>query len=171
MSTFHFKFMSFFFKFRDKAHPPEEILKEVEIKEGFKVLDYGCGPGSYTIIAAGLAGKSGKIYAVDIEPEALKQVLKKEEKKGYTNIETILTDCNTDLPDKSIDVILFYDTLHDLKEPENVLKELNRILKPEGVMSFSDHHMKEDAITSKVTETGLFKLSRKGTKTYTFTKG
>ena len=46
ISNFHFKFMSFGYKFRDGFSPRKDILKEVGIKPGFHVLDYGCGPGA-----------------------------------------------------------------------------------------------------------------------------
>jgi len=51
-----------------------------------------------------------------------------------------------------------------------VLEELRRVLKPDGILSFSDHHMKENEIVSKVTSRGLFRLSRKGKRTYSFSK-
>jgi len=68
--NFDFKLMSFGYKFRDFFLPRMNTLKEVGIKPGFRVLDYGCGPGSYIIPLAELAGKSGKIYALDIHPIA-----------------------------------------------------------------------------------------------------
>ena len=46
--NFAFKTMSFMYKFRDFLAPPEEILKEIEIEQGYNILDYGCGPGSFT---------------------------------------------------------------------------------------------------------------------------
>jgi len=49
MSNLHFKFMSFGYKFRDFFLPRMNILKEEEIKPGFHVLDYGCGPGGYHV--------------------------------------------------------------------------------------------------------------------------
>jgi ubiquinone/menaquinone biosynthesis C-methylase UbiE len=45
-------------------------VKEVGIREGFSVLDFGCGPASYVKAVAELVGKSGKIYALDINPLA-----------------------------------------------------------------------------------------------------
>jgi ubiquinone/menaquinone biosynthesis C-methylase UbiE len=87
-----------------------------------------------------------------------------------TNVRTIQSDCNTGLPDSSIDVVLLYDTLHDLSQPNDLLQELHRILKPTGVLSFSDHHMKEADVLLKVTAGNLFKLSRRGQKTYSFEK-
>ena len=170
MSNFHFKLMSFSFRFRDFFVPRKNILKEIEVKPGLRILDYGCGPGSYSIVAAELVGKSGKVYALDIHPLAVQRVQNLTAKKGLTNIETICSNCSTQLPDESIDVVLLYDTLHELSDPNGVLKELHRVLKPDGILSFSDHHMKEDEILSKVTNGGLFRLSRKGKRTYSFIK-
>jgi len=70
----------------------------------------------------------------------------------------------------AIDVALLYDTFHSLKDPSGVLEELHRVLKPNGILSFSDHHMKEDEILSKVTDRGLFRVSKKGKRTYSFLK-
>lgn len=171
VSNFDFKLMSLQFKLRDFLLPREKILQEVGIKPGFYILDYGCGPGSYTIPAAQLVGKSGKVYALDIHPLAVQRVQSIVAKRSLTNIETILSDCATGLPDKSIDVVLLYDTFHDLIEPDKVLAELHRVLKPEGILSFNDHHMKEeDEIISKITGKGLFTLLRKGEKVYNFSK-
>jgi ubiquinone/menaquinone biosynthesis C-methylase UbiE len=162
--------MSFGYKFRDFFLPRKEILEEVGIKSGFHVLDYGCGPGSYTIATAELVGKAGKIYALDINPLAIQMVHNIASKKHLTNVETICSGCNTGLPDSSVDVILLYDTYHTLSDPDGVLEELRRVLKPGGVLSFSDHHMKENEIVTKVTNRGLFRLSRKGQRTYVFFK-
>jgi ubiquinone/menaquinone biosynthesis C-methylase UbiE len=171
VSNFHFKFMSFGYKFRDFFLPPKDILKEVGIKPGFPVLDYGCGPGSYTIAAAELVGKLGKIYALDIHPLAVQRVQSIASKKQLTNVETICSNCKTGLPDSSVDVVLLYDTLHILSDPNGVLEELHRVLKPNGILSFSSGgHIKENEIISKVTNRQLFRLSRKGKRTYSFLK-
>lgn len=74
MSNLHFRFMSFAFKFRDFFKPRKNVLRGVDIRPGFHVLDYGCGPGSYTVIAAKLVGNSGKVYALDIHPLAIQKV-------------------------------------------------------------------------------------------------
>ena len=170
MSNFHFRFMSFGYKFRDFFLPRKNTLKEVGIKAGFHVFDYGCGPGGYIIAAVELAGRLGKVYALDIHPLAIQRVQNIVSKKKLTNVETICSDCKTGLPDNSVDVVLLYDTFHDLSDPYGVLEELHRVLKPNGILSFSDHHMKENEIVSKVTDGGLFRLSRKGKRTYSFLK-
>ena len=170
MPSFHFKLMSFSYKFRDFFLPRKDVLREVGINPGFTVLDYGCGPGSYILAAAGLAGKSGKVYALDIHPLAIQRVQNIALKKKLTNVETICSDGKTGLPDSSIDIVLLYDTLHLLSRPDEVLEELRRILKPDGILSVSDHHLEENEIVSRIAGKGLFRLSRKGKMTYSFAR-
>ena len=170
MSDLWFRLMALEFRIRDRLSPRMEIVKEVGIKEGFKVLDYGCGPGGYVAPVSELIGQDGRLYALDVMPVALEMVKKIISKKKLQNVETILSDCKTGLPDKSIDVVMLYDVFHDLEDQDSVLRELYRILKTEGILSFGDHHLNEAEITSKITSQGLFRLLRKGKHTYSFTK-
>ena len=170
-SNLGFRFMAFGYKFRDLFRPRMVILKEVEIKPRDHVLDYGCGPGSYISRLAELVGKDGNIYGLDIHPLAIQSVQRIASTKQLTNVETICSDCKTGLPDNRLDAVLLYDVFHKLSEQDAVLEEMHRVLKPNGVLSFSDHHMGEDEIVSKVTKSGLFRLSRKGKRTYSFFNG
>ena len=170
MSHFHFKLTSFVYSFRDLFLPRKNVLKEVGIRAGSHVLDFGCGPGAYIMETAQRVGQSGEIYALDIHPLAVKKVRKIASKMHLHNVETILSDCKTALPDNSVDVVLLYDIFHDLSEPDAVLSELYRVLKWDGILSFSDHHMKEDEIISRITSEGFFSLSERGKKTYSFSK-
>ena len=170
MSNSHFKMMTLTFKIRDLFVPRKKVLEEVGIKPGFNILDYGCGPGCYTAPAAQLVGPSGRIYALDIHPLAIEKVKNLVAKKNLKNVETIQSECKTELPDESIDVVLLYDTFHEVDDPDGVLHELHRVLKQDGLLSFSDHHLKEDEINSEITKGGLFRFSKKGKRTFTFSK-
>ena len=149
MSNFSFKAMTFILDIRDLFRPTHRVLSEVDmIKPGAHVLDYGCGPGNYTIAAAKLVGPSGKVYAVDIHPLAISEVQNKADIKGLRNVQTILTDCNTKLPDSSVDAVLLFYVLHDFKNPDVIIKELNRVLKPMGVLLVIDHKLENEKVVS-----------------------
>jgi ubiquinone/menaquinone biosynthesis C-methylase UbiE len=169
-SNFGFRAMSFIFKLRDFLIPRKNVLKEVGIKSGFSVLDYGCGPGSYITATTELVGESGKVYALDIHPLAVEKVRDIAAKRQLPNVEAILSNCKTGLAENSVDVVLLYDTFHDLSDQNGVLQELHRILKGDGILSFTDHHMKEDEILTQITIGGLFRLFEKGERTYSFVK-
>ena len=168
LDNFSFKMMSAWFSLRDRLHSPKNILQEADIKPGFKILDYGCGPGGFSIAAAELVGGNGKVYAADILPIALMNVQKRASRHALANIETIHTDRATGLEDGSVDLVLLYDILHGLADPDSVLAELHRVLKPDSTLSFSDHHMAENEILTRITGQGLFRFLKKGDKTYTF---
>ena len=170
MSSINFKFMALMFKVRDFLQPRLEVLKEAGIESGFSVLDFGCGPGGYIVPLVELVGPSGKIYALDIHPLAIREVKKIAARQGINNIEVIESDCNTGLPDNTVDTALLYDVFHDLARPDDILQELHRILKPGGVLSFSDHHMKEEEVIARLNDSGLFQFVKRGKKTFTFAK-
>jgi len=170
MNHFMFQGMSFTFMLRDFFYPRKTILMETGIKLGDCVLDYGCGPGGYVAPTAKMLGAAGRVYALDINPLAIKKVQKIVVKEQLSNVETICSDCKTRLHDESIDVILLYDIFHILSDPDVVMAELHRVLKPNGTLSFSDHHMSENDILAKMTRGGLFLLSKKEKKTYSFIK-
>ena len=113
----------------------------------------------------------GRIWtAIDIHPGAIKSVKQRAAVAGVTNIVPIEADSPAGLETESMDVVILYDIYHDFPEPDAIIRELHRVMKPEAVLSFSDHHMKENAILSGVTRDGLFELSKKGNRTYTFRK-
>ena len=171
MSNFEFKMMANVgMPIRNLFMPPAKMLTEVEIKPGYQILDFGCGPGAFAIIIAEKIGQSGIVYALDIHPLAIQAVEQKARKRNLSNIKTILSNCSTSLPENSLDLVIFFDVFHVLDNQEEVLIALHRVLKSDGIMCFSDHHMKENQILLRLTERGLFKLRAKGKRTLTFDK-
>jgi len=161
-SNLDFKMMSFFFSLRDKFRKPINKVKKIGIQTGNTIIDYGCGPGSYTIPAAELTGPGGKVYAVDIHPLAIKKVKKKIKKYNVSNIETIKTDCKMDIKDNSIDIIMCFDVFHAFGAKEgSILKEFCRVLDKNGFLLINDHHYQEDELLSKVLNHEIFDLMRK----------
>ena len=152
---------------RNKLYSPESILEEIEIKKGMKVLDFGCGPGTFSLTASKIVG-DGIVYAVDKEKFGLQILAKKIKKEGIKNISIINSDCKINLSDNSIDVILLYYVFNDLKNPFDVLRELHRVLKPNGVLSFFEFN--QNKISKKLQQFGWFGLQKQGIKTHTFVK-
>jgi len=170
-SDFHFRLMSLTLRIRDIFKPPLKVLEEAGIKKGDSVLDFGCGPGSFSLAAAGLVGEKGKVIALDVHPLAIKSVNRRASQNGLANIVPVFAEGeDTGLADKSLNIIFVYDVFHELDKPEKILQEFNRILRDDGILSFSDHHLREADILSQVTRGGYFKLEKKGKLTYTFRK-
>jgi len=169
-SDFDFRLMSLEFRLRDFFMPPERVLREAGIRNGMTVLDFGCGPGGFSMAAAKLVGPAGRIYASDIHPLAVKSVQRAADKNGLSNIRTIHGNRMADVPGGIIDMVLLYDVLHDLHEPGLILVELHRVLKPRGVLSVRDHHMEKASLLSMIIDSGLFLLAGSNRRTFQFEK-
>lgn len=170
MSNFGFRIMSAFIDRRNKKNPPSKLLQEARVKEGFRILDFGCGPGGHSIAAAELVGPSGKVYALDIHRLAIRKVAEETKKRELSNIETIQSDCATGLDSENLDMVFLYDIIHGLADLSGVLKELHRVLKPDAVLSVNDHHMKDEVLISKIEDGKLFKLKGRGVNFFNFRK-
>ena len=121
----------------------KEVLKEIGVKENQTVLDFGCGSGAYAIPAAELVGKDGKVYALDKNEEALKEL----NQKRRENIEVLLSaDLKTSLKDESVDVILLYDVVHMIEDRARLFAEIHRILKSDGLVSIYPMHVETDEL-------------------------
>jgi len=68
---------------------------------------------------------------LDKQPLAVKGVEEEAKKRGFSNIDTMLSDKDTGLPDESVDGILLYGVLPEIKNKESLLRESHRTLKPE----------------------------------------
>jgi ubiquinone/menaquinone biosynthesis C-methylase UbiE len=136
------------------------------IREGQIFLDYGCGPGSFTLPAARLVGANGQVYAVDCFSRQLEIVEEKSRKAGLSNVKTILSDSATGLPAESVDVVWMCDVLHEIKERRDVLKELHRVLRAGGILAIYDG-MKDRVL--HYTD-GLFSLTVRDGKFFRFVK-
>jgi ubiquinone/menaquinone biosynthesis C-methylase UbiE len=165
-----FKFMSLGFKLRDLFKPRGRVLEETGIQEGDTVLDFGCGPGGNIKPLVNMVGSYGKIYALDINPEAIRMVKNFASRNHLGNIETIISDGETGLTDGSMDYVLLFDVLHHLPRPETILVEFHRILKPDGILAMSDPHMKDEEIKEIIGGSGYFKLRTRNKNAFLFSR-
>jgi ubiquinone/menaquinone biosynthesis C-methylase UbiE len=141
MPGFAFRTMAFFSDVMSMFRNPKSVLEGIGVREGYSVLDFGCGPGDYTIAAAEIVGERGEVNALDLYPLALETVEKKAEKRGLKNVSTIFSDLETGLSSNSVDVALLYSVLHKAGDKKALIREMRRILKPGGIVSISGHRM------------------------------
>jgi len=144
----------------------KEILKRVGIEKGQTVLDFGCGGGNYTIPAAKIIGNEGKIYAVDEDGYKLKDLQEKVKSANLQNIKTIKTsgELNFEFEDGAFDVVLLYDIFwyFSLQSPKllELLKEVYRILKLDGLISVYPEHIEAEKLKQKMEKSGFYLINR-----------
>ncbi len=159
-SDLAFKLMALTYKLRDLFQNPRRSLERARLTKGMSVVDYGCGPGSFTIPAAELVGHEGRVFAVDIHPLAISAVTGKASRKGLQNVETVLVrGYDTGIEASSIDRVLLIDTIHLIEDPDALLREIHRMLKPDGLLFMEKGHMAMSEQKDIVEKTGLFKIT------------
>jgi ubiquinone/menaquinone biosynthesis C-methylase UbiE len=159
MSDEKFKWFLRSYKLMDIIWNPKRKINKIPLREGMKVVDYGCGPGRYTIPIAKLVGPKGIIFAVDICPPAIKYVKELAARANLRNIETILPETySTRIQDSNIDLILLIDTLHIIKDCDALFQEFHRILKQDGILFADPGHLKMSRAREIVENTGFFTI-------------
>ena len=129
----------------------EKFLRDIGIKKGQKVLDFGCGSGNYAIPTARIVGEEGLVYALDQDEGTLDGLMRKVEVMGLKNIIRLDTshESRIGLDDESVDVVLIYDVLHYYYFPRaedrrRLLREVYRVLKPKAVFSLYPAHLESN---------------------------
>ena len=120
---------------------PAEIIRMLELKSSYVVADLGCGSGYF---AVPISRKVKKVYGVDVQKEMLEYLEQKIREQKIGNIETLLSEENKiPLKDESVDMLLSVNTLHEFQDKEKMIKEMQRVLRPNGRATIVDFR-KED---------------------------
>jgi len=139
----------------------DEVLKIVGVRKRQTVLDYGCGPGTFTVASARIVGEQGKVYALDVRQNTLERIRERTKNEGLGNVETMLADSSRmdiSLEDGSVDVVVVYDVMHDIGDRGRLLEELHRVLRRDGFLSIFPMHMGDEEMKGIIDESGLFRL-------------
>jgi ubiquinone/menaquinone biosynthesis C-methylase UbiE len=162
MPDFAFRMMSAVFTLIDLISPSvDQRVAGFGIREGMIVVDYGCGPGRYTIRFSRLVGKTGKVYAVDVHELAIETVKRKMKSLGLTNIIPVLAKgYATGIPDHTADMVFALDMFFGVKDPIALLEEIHRILQKDGVLILDDGHQSRQTTLDKVSRSGLWQIQK-----------
>jgi ubiquinone/menaquinone biosynthesis C-methylase UbiE len=119
-------------KFRRWLQNPKKILRPY-IKEGMTVLDFGCGPGFFSIDLAQMVGESGRVIAADLQEGMLHKL--RDKIKG-TELENCITlhkcEENKIGISENVDFVLAFYIVHEVVDKEGLFTEIETILKPNG---------------------------------------
>jgi ubiquinone/menaquinone biosynthesis C-methylase UbiE len=101
-----------------------------------RVLDVACGPG---IVTSALAERAREVVALDLTPQMLKKAKERCSKAGRTNV-VFKEGSATALPfaDATFDAVITRLSFHHFLEPDTVLNEMLRVLRPGGTVAIAD---------------------------------
>lgn len=132
---------------RREILPPDLPSVLFGFEPGMHLVDFGCGSGYFSVSLAETIGPGGVLYAVDQRTEMLEAMKDRITSLGLDNIRC-LNNHESDIPLKasSVDGVFMATVYHELASPAAVVREVMRILKPDGRLMVIDWRPIEEEI-------------------------
>ncbi len=108
------------------------------ITPGMRVLDIGCGAGDTSMLLAELVGPEGSVVGVDLNPAMLDLARTRTAAAGLTGVSYVESDLTSLRLDESVDALFGRLILLHLPEPVAAVRELSRLVRPRGVVTFQE---------------------------------
>ena len=102
-----------------------------KLERGATVADVGCGHGFSTIFMAKAFPKS-TFVGYDFHPASVEQARVHAEQHGATANTKFEVALASDFPGKDLDLVTFFDCLHDMGDPVGAARHVRQTLKPDG---------------------------------------
>ena len=125
-------------RLRRRFHDPSVILKYL-VTEGTRAVDIGCGPGYFSIAMAAMAGRTGRIFALDLQKKMLEKLMRGAAAAGVADrITPHLCEVNSLGIEEEVDFALAFWMVHEVPQPEQLFRQIYTILKPGGRFLFAE---------------------------------
>jgi ubiquinone/menaquinone biosynthesis C-methylase UbiE len=112
-----------------------DYLEHMPVKgqDGKVVLDYGCGPG-HDLVGFVEYSRPSRLIGMDVSAASLREAGDRLALHGGQPELVRISESTTrlPLPDASVDYVHCSGVLHHVPDPVGVLKELRRVLRPDG---------------------------------------
>ena len=119
----------------------DRVMDLLAIGPGKTVADIGAGSGFFTTLAARRVKDSGCVYAVDVNPEAIRYIEARAQKEQLHNVKTILgREDDPLLPANQLDAVLLLKTYHEVAKPVALLRNLRAALRPGARVGIIDRN-------------------------------
>ncbi len=139
---------------------PEGLLRREGLAPGDSFADVGCGPGFFTVPAAGIVGETGHVYAIDISEEMLFELDKRDPPPNVVLVKS--GEAEIPLDKAVVDMALISYVLHEAENAVAFLREVGRILTDGGILLILDWKKrvqdKGPPIEERLTEEEVLKL-------------
>lgn len=123
----------------NNLQPPAKVLDAIGVRPGMIVAEIGAGQGRYAVQLAVRVGRSGRVYAEDIDADALDYLLRRCLRWGLENVTVVHGDVNDPkLPANQLDLIWVVSSYHHFDDPVALLRQARPALKPNGVLAIGE---------------------------------
>jgi ubiquinone/menaquinone biosynthesis C-methylase UbiE len=124
---------------RDQWQRPSDVIRNLNLKDGSVVVDFGSGAGYFALKLADLVGSRGRVVAVDLRRLSLLFLRIRAFLQRKPNIRIIVGDPDDPrLTPSTVDSILISNTYHELAQPQSILRHLSTALRPAGRLVIID---------------------------------
>jgi SAM-dependent methyltransferase len=119
--------------------PPSRVLDAIGVRPGMTVAEIGAGQGRYAVQLAVRVGAGSKVYAEDIDADALDHLRRRCRRWKLGNVETVLGDVtDPKLPTGRLDLIWIVSSYHHFDDPVALLRRARPALKPDGRLAIGE---------------------------------
>lgn len=146
---------------RDERLQINRVMDILGVSSGKRVADIGAGSGWFTVRAARRVGDTGTVYAVDINPEAIRYIDSRIQKENLHNVKPILGKPDDPLLPAKVDAVLLLKTYHEVAQPITLLRNLRSSLAPGAKVGVIDrngngenHGVVEEVVIREANEVG-----------------
>lgn len=133
------RFWDLYSRFYDSIYhlmPYRQLLwdtyQALDLQPGMRVLDAGCGTGNLELFISEKTHPSVEIHGIDFSPEMLARARRKCSHLDFVDFSQCDLNQPLPFPDASFDRIVSVNVLYALERRDDTMRELVRILKPEG---------------------------------------
>lgn len=124
--------------FRRGVQPPDRLMLRADIRPGMTVLEVGCGPGTFTTMAARFA-RPGVVHAVDIAPGMIELLETRLGREGVDNVVShVASAYELPLEPDSVDRAFMVTVLGEIPDKVRALREIRRVMKPDALLAVSE---------------------------------
>jgi ubiquinone/menaquinone biosynthesis C-methylase UbiE len=135
---------------REEEERPSKLHDLLAVKAGQTVADVGAGSGYHTWRLAKAVGPTGKVLAVDIQPEMLAIIKEKADRKKIKHVEGVLGKIDDPkLPAGQVDLALMVDVYHEFSHPYEMMDGIVKSLKPGGRVAFVEYRAEDEKVPIK----------------------
>lgn len=134
---------------REQEESVSLAIENLPITTESVVADLGAGSGYYTFRIAPKV-PDGKVYAVEIQDEAIQYLEKRSKELGFENVIPVKgSETSPNLPENGMDLVIMVDVYHELEYPVEMLEAIRKSLKPEGKILLIEYRGEDPEVAIK----------------------